>query len=105
PAPGDSFRAQRGRGAFVNGAPLRVSTVDRLPAATLVHSSLNLLRTIEGWRYWDGFVRLVDRTDRQRGWGDYLAYTFVLRGQAEAVVETDLTPCGLAPFSVLFLES
>src|SRR5262249_45594052 len=52
PATGDLFWAQHGRGAFVNGVPLRVSTVDRLPAATLVHSSLNLLRTIEGGRYW-----------------------------------------------------
>jgi histidinol-phosphatase len=105
PATGDLFWAQRGRGAFANGAPLRVSTVDRLTAATLVHSSLNLLRTTEGGRYWDGFVRLVDRTDRQRGWGDYLAYTFVLRGQAEVVVEADLKPWDLAPFAVLFEEA
>jgi histidinol-phosphatase len=71
----------------------------------LVHSSLNLLRTGEGGRYWDGFVRLVDRTDRQRGFGDYFAYTFVLRGQAELMVEMDLKPWDLAPFKVLFEEA
>jgi len=105
PATGDLLWAQRGRGAFANGAPLRVSTVDRLAAATLVHSSLRFLRTAEDGRYWDGFVRLVDRTDRQRGFGDYLAYTFVLRGQAEVALEADLKPWDLAPFVVLFEEA
>ena len=105
PATGDLLWAQRGRGAFANGAPLRVSTVDRLAAATLVHSSLRLLRGAEDGRYWDGFVRLVDRTDRQRGFGDYLAYTFVLRGQAEVALEADLKPWDLAPFVVLFEEA
>ncbi len=105
PATGDLLWAQRGGGAFVNGAPLRVSAIDRLADATLVHSSLNLLRTVEGGRYWDGFLRLVDRTDRQRGFGDYLAYTFVLRGQAEVMLEADLKPWDLAPFVVLLEEA
>jgi histidinol-phosphatase len=71
----------------------------------LVHSSLNLLRSLEGGRYWEGFVRLVDRTDRQRGFGDYLGYTFVLRGQAELMLEADLKAWDLAPFRILFEEA
>lgn len=105
PATGELLWAQRGRGAWADGAPLRVSAVDRLERAMLVHSSLNLLRTGAEGRYWDGFVRLVDRTDRQRGFGDYFAYTFVLRGQAELMVEMDLKPWDLAPFQVLFEEA
>jgi histidinol-phosphatase len=105
PATGDLLWAQKGRGAFANGVPLRVSTVDRLADATLVHSSLNLLRTGDAARYWPGFVQLVERTDRQRGFGDYFGYTFVLRGQAEVMLEADLKPWDLAPFLVLFEEA
>jgi histidinol-phosphatase len=71
----------------------------------LVHSSLNLLRPLAGGRYWDGLVRLVERTDRQRGFGDYFGYTFVLRGQAEFMLEAGVKPWDVAPFKVLFEEA
>jgi histidinol-phosphatase len=105
PATGELYWARRGQGAFADGAPLRVSTVDRLAEATLVHSSLNYLKMLRPGPYWDGFLRLVDRTDRQRGFGDYLGYTLVLRGQAEIMLEADLKPWDLAPFQVLFEEA
>ena len=105
PATGELYWARRGQGAWVDGVPLRVSLVDRLAEAMLVHSSLNLLRPLDGGRYWDGFVRLVERTDRQRGFGDYFAYTFVLRGQAELMLEADVQPWDIAPFKVLFEEA
>jgi histidinol-phosphatase len=104
PATGDLFWARRGQGAFANGTRLRVSAVDRLAEATLVHSSLGHLREPRGG-HWDGFVRLVDATERQRGFGDYFGYTFVLRGQAELMVEADMKPWDLAPFKVLFEEA
>ena len=50
-------------------------------------------------------MRLVDATPRQRGFGDYFGYTFVLRGQAELMVECDLKPWDLAPFAVLLPEA
>ena len=105
PATGDLLWARRGQGAFVNGTPLRVSAIDRLAEATLVHSGLTYLRTLRPASYWDGFLRLVDATDRQRGFGDYLGYTIVLRGQAELMLEADLKPWDLAPFMVLFAEA
>jgi histidinol-phosphatase len=105
PATGELYWARRGQGAWLDGVRLRVSSRDRLEDAMLIHSSLNLLRPLEGGRYWEGFVRLVDRTDRQRGFGDYLGYTFVLRGQAELMLEADLKAWDLAPFKVLFEEA
>jgi len=105
PATGDLLWAERGRGAFANGTPLRVSTIDRLEDATLVHSSLGYVKTLRPGRYWEGFLRLVDGTDRQRGFGDYFGYTFVLRGQAELMLEADVKPWDLAPFKILFEEA
>src|SRR5262249_27521478 len=54
---------RRGRGAWLEDVRLRVSTVDRLRGAMVPHSSLNLLRSPDRGRLWDGFLRLVDRTD------------------------------------------
>jgi histidinol-phosphatase len=105
PATGELFWARRGQGAWADGAPLRVSSVDDLGDALLVHSSLNLLRRLERGRRWDGFVRLVDRTDRQRGFGDYFGYTFVLRGHAELMLEGDVKPWDIAPFKILVEEA
>jgi histidinol-phosphatase len=105
PATGELFWARRGQGAWADGVRLGVSTVDRLADAMLVHSSLDLLRPLEGGRCWDGFVRLVEGTDRQRGFGDYFGYTFVLRGQAELMLEGDVKPWDVAPFKVLFAEA
>ena len=34
-------------------------------------------------------MRLVDATDRQRGFGDYLGYALVAEGKAEIYAETD----------------
>ena len=105
PATGDLLWARRGGGAFANDEPLRVSTIDRLADATVCHSSLRYVRQLRPARYWDGFVRLIDQTGRQRGFGDYFGYTFVLRGQAELMIECDLKPWDLAPFKVLFDEA
>ncbi|HSF01403.1 MAG TPA: inositol monophosphatase family protein, partial [Solirubrobacterales bacterium] len=105
PATGDLLWAQRGEGAYANGARLRVSAVDRLADATLLHSSLSYLRHPASAPHWDGFLRLCDATERQRGFGDYYGYTFVLRGQAELMLEADLKPWDLAPFKVLFEEA
>ncbi len=105
PATGDLFWARRGQGAYANGQPLRVSAVDRLADAMLVHAGLNSLKTCRPGPYWDGFLRLVEHTQRQRGFGDYFAYTFVLRGQAELMLEADIKPWDLAPFKILFEEA
>jgi fructose-1,6-bisphosphatase/inositol monophosphatase family enzyme len=69
------------------------------------HSTLKLLHSLASGRLWDGFVRLVDRTDGQRGFEDYCGYTFVLRGQAEIMVEADVNPWDIAPFKVLVEEA
>src|SRR5262245_11253337 len=59
--------AWRGQGAQRDGRPIRVSPVDTLDRALVVHSSVNFLRRS---RYWDGFLQLADRTQVQRVFGD-----------------------------------
>src|SRR4029077_5913084 len=119
PAQGDLLYAAKGLGAFANGerlgradveqaarnpAPtqsrqrLAVSTITDLAQATLLHGSLDLMLR-DG--YWEGLTRLVQATRRQRGFGDYFAYTFVCRGQAEVMLETNIKPWDVAPLKIL----
>lgn len=102
PVTGELLSARRGGGTWRDGARVRVSTVDTLAEATLLHAGLKLLREAG---YWEPFVRLVDATGRQRGFGDYLGYSFVAEGKAEIYVETDLKPWDLAPCKIVVEEA
>jgi histidinol-phosphatase len=102
PVTGELYTARRGGGAWRNGARIHVSAVADLGAAHLLHAGLRLLRE-GGW--WEGFVRLVDATERQRGFGDYLGYGLVAEGKAEIYAEADLKPWDLAAPKILIEEA
>lgn len=102
PVTGEMYTACRGRGARLNGTPIRVSDVTDLGQAQLVHAGLRILRE-QGC--WEGFVRLVDATGRQRGFGDYMGYGLIAEGKAEIYLEADLKPWDLAPCKLLVEEA
>ena len=107
PVLGETFWASRGSGAFRNGQRIAASPIARLEEAQLLHASLRPLREAG---YWSGFTRLVDATDRQRGFGDYMGYTLVAEGKAEIYVEiyggeSGLKPWDLAPCQILVEEA
>jgi histidinol-phosphatase len=102
PVTGDLYAARRGGGATLNGAPVRVSAVGDLAEAAFLHAGLGIVRAAG---YWDGFVRLIDATERQRGFGDYLGYALVAEGKAELYAEVDLKPWDLAPCKLLVEEA
>jgi histidinol-phosphatase len=102
PVTDELYWARRGLGAWLGETRLRVSDVADLADAHLLHAGLALLRD-RG--YWDGFVRLVDATSRQRGFGDYLGYTLLAEGKAEVYIEADLKPWDLAPCKLLVEEA
>jgi histidinol-phosphatase len=102
PVTGELLSARRGGGAFASGERVAVSEIPELGQATLLHAGLRLLRESG---HWDGLVRLVDATDRQRGFGDYLGYTLVAEGKAEIYLESDLKAWDLAPCKILVEEA
>jgi len=102
PVSGELYTARKGRGAFLGAERLRVSDMSSLDKATMIHASLGFLRSSG---HWEGFVRLVDATERQRGFGDYLCYTVVAEGKADLAVESDLKPWDLAPVKILVEEA
>jgi histidinol-phosphatase len=102
PVTGELFTALRGDGAFVNGERVRVSTIGDVGGACALYGGLRLMRATE---YWDGMVRLVDATERQRGFGDYLGYTLLAEGKAEICVEVGIKPWDIAPCKILVEEA
>jgi histidinol-phosphatase len=102
PVTGELLSARRGGGAFAGGERITVSPIADLDRATLLHAGLRLLREAGCW---EGLVRLVDATERQRGFGDYLGYSFVAAGKAEIYLETDLKAWDLAPCKIIVEEA
>lgn len=102
PVTDELYTARRGGGTRRNGERVHVSDTGDLGRATLLHAGLKLYRDVG---LWDGLVRLVDATERQRGFGDYMGYTLVAEGKAELYVEVDLKPWDLAPCKIVVEEA
>jgi len=102
PVTAELYTARRGAGAFLNGERIRVSDVAELGRAFFVHAGLGIVRKAG---HWDGFARLIDATDRQRGFGDYMGYGLVAEGKAEIYAELDLKPWDLAAPKILVEEA
>jgi histidinol-phosphatase len=102
PAAGEMYTARRGGGARRNGEAIAVSGITELGAAYLIHAGLNILRAGPNW---EGFLRLVDATDRQRGFGDYAGYALVADGRSEIYAEAGLKPWDLAPCKIVVEEA
>jgi histidinol phosphatase-like enzyme (inositol monophosphatase family) len=98
PALDDLLYAQKGYGAFDKSGSVHVSEVKVLDHSMLVFGGPSALRRAGHWKT---FERLVDCSARQRAYGDFFGYTFVARGQAEAVVDVDHKPWDLAAAKVI----
>ncbi len=95
-------RAWRGQGAWRDGERIRVSRVDALDRALVVHSSVNFLKRSA---YWEGFLSLADRTQVQRGFGDFSAYLWVAEGKGEIALSTTVKAWDVAPLKILVEEA
>ena len=102
PAYGETAWAERGAGAFQDGARLAVSRIARLEQATL---STGNLRSLANGPRWAAFGRLVARLDRIRGFGDFLHYHLLAAGKIDAVLESDIHILDIAALTVIVEEA
>jgi histidinol-phosphatase len=103
PATGELLYATKGQGAFdETGKRLRVSEVSTLSAAMVSFGGLKIFRRAG---YWGAIERIIDATGRQRGYGDYLGSSAVIRGWSEAMIELDVKPWDLGPLKILVEEA
>jgi histidinol-phosphatase len=106
PAAGQTLVAARGAGAWLNGAPTRVSACDRLAEARVVTSGLEYWRDASDPEGRAGFERLVGATRWARTWGDAYGYLMVASGRAELFCDPLVGRYwDYAPFTVIIPEA
>jgi fructose-1,6-bisphosphatase/inositol monophosphatase family enzyme len=86
-AAGETASAATGLGAYLNGQPTHVSTVDRIEDATV--SMTSYARTAA--MHPKGFASLVSRCGLARAWGDCYGYLMVAAGRAEVMLDPEMS--------------
>lgn len=102
PALNDLLYARKGQGVLANGQRVRVSEVAELRGAMLIYGGLKDLKVRPCW---ESFLRLVEGTARQRGFGDALGHSMVICGHAEVALEPEVKPWDLAATKILITEA
>lgn len=85
PALGQTFHALSGHGAYLDSSRIRVSDVNELSCSMLCYSS------IKGFRKTNreaALIELTERTERQRGYGDFYGFVLVAQGACEIMIES-----------------
>lgn len=102
PAIGDLLYARKGQGTFARDRQVRVSGIAELRDTMLIHGGLKDLKVRPCWQ---AFLRLVDGTARQRGFGDALGHSVVVCGHAEVALEPEIKPWDVAATKILVTEA
>lgn len=95
--------AERGQGAFLNDAPLRVSDVAVWRDASL--STGNIGSLARDFQAWSALGALIPQLHRIRGYGDFYHYHLLAAGRIDAVVESDVNILDIAANTVILREA
>jgi histidinol-phosphatase len=102
PAAGETLWAEKNKGAWKNGVRLAVSNHSELSQSQFNFGGLARILA-EG--YAPKLEQISQKTGRQRSPGDYLGFSQVFEGKAEANLEIGLKPWDLAPMKIIAHES
>ena len=102
PVYGEIAWAERGQGAWLDGARLAVSRIGRFEDATI---STGNLKTLAAGPRWAALGRMVTRLDRIRGFGDFLHYHLLAAGKIEAVIESNIHILDIGALAVIVEEA
>lgn len=94
--------AEKGRGAWLNGKPIGVSSIDDPDRAAV---SVGNLKSLAGSHGWASLGSIVERADRIRGYGDFYHYHLLAAGKIEAVIESDVNILDIAALSIIVTEA
>jgi histidinol-phosphatase len=94
--------AERGKGAWLNGERLTVSSLDDPERAAVSTGNLKSLANSDGWPALGGIVADADRI---RGYGDFYHYHLLAAGKIEAVIESDVNILDIAALSIIVSEA
>ena len=94
--------AERGKGAWLDGQRLQVSSIDDPEKAAFSTGNLKSLAKSDGW---SRLAEFVAASDRIRGYGDFYQYHLLAAGKIEAVIESDVNILDVAALSVIVTEA
>ena len=94
--------AEKGKGAWLNGEALAVSTIEDTQSAAISTGNLKSLAESDGWA---SFGAIVASADRTRGYGDFYHYHLLAAGKIEAVFESDVNILDIAALSLIVSEA
>lgn len=103
PVYGEVAWAEAGRGAFLNGAPIRTRTNATLDQSIV--STGNLRTLARDARRWTALGALIQNVTRIRGYGDFVHYHLLARGALDVVIESDVNILDIAPLVVIIREA
>jgi histidinol-phosphatase len=102
PALGHVLSATAGGGAFVDGAPARVSRVAQIEEALLLDGSIS---TMERLGHGPAWAKLRGQAKLHRGWGDCYGHFLVATGGAEVMADPIVEIWDVAPMQVILPEA
>jgi histidinol-phosphatase len=102
PVYGERMWAVRGRGAFLDGEPVRVAPTARLAEASI---STGNVKTLTADRRWGALGGLIRDSNRIRGYGDFCHYHLLARGSLDLVIESDVNILDIAALAVIVTEA
>jgi len=98
PVYGELAYAEIGRGAWLDGQPLKVSEIASIETGAI---STGNLKTLASGPCWSRFGKLVTRAQRIRGYGDFLHYHLLAAGKIDVVIESDVNILDIAALAVI----
>jgi len=103
PVYGELAYAEKGRGAWLNGHQVKVSSIGSLEQCTV--SAGNLKTLARDGKRWKAYGDVVARVDRIRGYGDFLQYHLLASGRIDAALEADVNILDIAALAVIVEEA
>ncbi len=94
--------AEKGKGAWLNGEALSISTIEDPHSAAISTGNLKSLAESEAW---SALAAIVAGADRTRGYGDFYHYHLLASGKIEAVIESDVNILDIAALSIIVSEA
>src|SRR5258705_12533057 len=102
PIYGEVAYAERGRGAYLNGKPIAVSSVATIESA---HLSVGNMKSLATGPQWTRYGAMIAQANRIRGYGDFLHYHLLAAGKSDAVFETDINILDIAACVAIIREA
>ncbi|HEY4291546.1 inositol monophosphatase family protein [Luteibacter sp.] len=102
PLYGERMWAVRGRGAFLDGEPVRVAPTAAMRDASISTGNVKSLTMDARWHALGGMIR---DSSRIRGYGDFCHYHLLARGGLDLVIESDVSILDVAALAVIVREA